>query len=292
VFFASFGWGSGGVVTRMALDDGATPYEVALVRAALAGVGVILYLAIRGRLRRPGLVALKVGVVMSVTNMAMPFILSNIALLHASAGFVALPAALIPLMTAAMAHVFLPDERISVAKMVGLVTALAGVAVLLLSGDSGLAEGGRPLLAGALGLASVAVIAAGSVYAKKYAGRYGTLDVAALQFSLGAVFIVVAASFLDGGVGAGPVGAWPELVYLAVLATLVPVALFYWLIRHVTVTYASMIGYVVPLIAVVVGVIVLDEQVQPGIMIGGALILTGVIITDRLERRGSAAPAG
>ncbi len=288
MFFASFGWGSGGVVTRMAFDDGATPYEVALVRAALAGLGVILYLAIRGRLRPPGVVAVKVGVVMSVTNMAVPFILSNIALLHASAGFVALPAALIPLITAAMAHVFLPDERLSVAKVVGLVTALAGVAVLLLSGDSGLAEGGRPLLAGALGLTSVTVIAGGSVYAKKYAGRYGTLDVSALQFVLGAVLIAVAAALFDGGVGAGPTGAWPELIFLALMATLAPVALFYWLLRYVTVTYASMIGYVVPLIAVIIGVIVLDEQVQPGILIGGILILTGVVVTDRLERKNPA----
>ena len=96
---------------------------------------------------------------------------------------------------------------------------------------------------------------------------------------------------MDGGVGAGPTGAWPELIFLALMATLVPVALFYWLIRHVTVTYASMIGYVVPLIAVIIGVIVLDEQVQPGILIGGALILAGVVITDRLERR-NPAPSG
>ena len=49
-------------------------------------------------------------------------------------------------------------------------------------------------------------------------------------------------------------------VFLAVMATLVPVALFYWLIRHVTVTYASMIGYVVPLIAVIIGVIARQDE--------------------------------
>jgi drug/metabolite transporter (DMT)-like permease len=53
----------------------------------------------------------------------------------------------------------------------------------------------------------------------------------------------------------------------------------------VTATYASVIGYIVPLIAVIVGVVLLDEQVQPGILIGGLLILTGVVVTDRLEQR-------
>ena len=70
-------------------------------------------------------------------------------------------------------------------------------------------------------------------------------------------------------------------------ATILPFILWYWLIRHVTATYAAATGYVVPLIAVIVGVVLLDEQVQPGIAIGGALILAGVILTDRLERRRS-----
>ena len=64
-----------------------------------------------------------------------------------------------------------------------------------------------------------------------------------------------------------------------------PFLLWYWMIRYVTATYASAIGYVVPLIAVIVGMILLDEKLQPGLVIGGALILAGVILTDRLEQR-------
>ena len=40
-----------------------------------------------------------------------------------------------------------------------------------------------------------------------------------------------------------------------------------------------------PLIALVGGVLLLDEQIQPGMLIGGALILAGVILTDRAQRR-------
>jgi drug/metabolite transporter (DMT)-like permease len=207
---------------------------------------------------------------------------------YASAGFVALPTALIPLTTAALAHVFLPDERLSLVKAAGLTVAMAGVAVLLLAGDSGLAEEeGRPLLAGMLGLIAVASISAGSIYSKRHAGRYGVLEVSWIQFLLGAALIAGAALVMDGRVGVGPTAAWPELGYLALAATIMPFILWYWLIRYVTATYAATIGYVVPLIAVIVGVILLDEQVQPGIAVGGALILAGVILTDRLERRRS-----
>ncbi len=70
---------------------------------------------------------------------------------------------------------------------------------------------------------------------------------------------------------------------MALATTVMPFLVYYWLIRHVTVTYSSIIGYIVPLVAVIVGVIALDERLQPGILVGGALILAGVVITDRLE---------
>jgi drug/metabolite transporter (DMT)-like permease len=290
VLLSAAGWGTGGVVTRLALDDGATPYEIAMARGVLAALLVFVYLAVRRHLHRPTAVVWRVGLVAGFANMAVPFVLATISLQYASAGFVALPAALIPLVTAALAHVFLPDDRLSVAKVIGLVTAMVGVAVLLLSGDSGLAEGGRPLVAGGLGLISVVTIAAGSIYAKHHAGRYGTLDVSGIQFASGAVWVALAALVAGDGLGAGPVESWPELIYLASITTFLPFTLFYWLIRHVTATYASVIGYIVPLIAVIVGVIALDEQVQPGILIGGLLIMAGVIVTDRLERRVTTRP--
>ena len=65
--------------------------------------------------------------------------------------------------------------------------------------------------------------------------------------------------------------------------------LYFWLIRHVTVTYSTIIGYIIPLVAVAVGVLVLDEELQPGILIGGALILSGVFVTDRIRLRRAAA---
>jgi drug/metabolite transporter (DMT)-like permease len=285
VLVASFGWGTGGVVSRMALADGATPYEIALARAVLAGIGVVVYLAVRRRLHRPDSVVWRVGIVMALSNLAVPFVLGNIALQYASAGFVALPTALIPLITAALAHVFLPGERLDVAKTLGLLVALAGVVVLLASGDSGLDVAGRPLVAGSLGLVSAITIAAGTIYAKRYAGSYTTLDVAGTQFVLGAIIVAAVALVAGDGVGTGPRASWPELAYLAVATTFVPFTVYYWLIRRVTATYASVIGYVVPLIAVVTGVILLDEQIQPGILLGGLLILGGVVITDRLEHQ-------
>ena len=70
------------------------PFEIALARGVIAGVGIVVFLALRRRLGKPLGVEVRVGVVMAVTNMAIPFVMSNVALQYASAGFVALPTAL------------------------------------------------------------------------------------------------------------------------------------------------------------------------------------------------------
>ena len=281
---ASLGWGIGNPIIRVVLDTGATAFEVSVYRAAIAAIVVLAYLGVRRSLR-PGVIAWKVGIVMAITNLAAPYLLTTVALQYASAGFVGLPAALIPLLTAAMAHVFLPGDRLSLAKVLGLALAMAGVVVLLTSGDSGLSEAGRPLLAGLLGLGSAVSIAVGSIYAKHHAGAYGTLEVIGLQFGMGAVGLAVASVVAEGVPAVPTAAAWAWLVVLGIFTTVVPFAAYYWLIRRVTATFASTIGYLVPLVTIVVGIVALDERLQAGIVLGGLLIIAGVGVTDRLEAR-------
>ncbi len=282
---ASLGWGTAGVATRVALDEAVTPYRLASYRSVLAVLAVIVFLMIRRRGLPRGGVVWRVGLVMGLSNLAVPFIFSNIALQYAGAGFLGLMTALIPVITAGIAHFTLPGERLSVVKMTGLLIGLLGVAVLLLSGDSGLTEGGRPLIAGLLGFGAVASISAGSIYAKHHAGSYEPLDVTGVHFGSGMVIIIVATLGVEGGPVAETAVAWSVLAYMALASTVLPMVLYYWMLRKISATYASLAGYLIPIIAVTAGVLVLDEQLQPGILLGGVVIFFGVLIADRAERR-------
>jgi len=281
---AALGWGTSGVATRAALGEGANPYEIATYRSLIGTVAVVGFLVVRRMGFPRGAIAWKTGVVMGVSNLAMPFIFSNIALQYASAGFIGLMMALIPLMTAVLAHFMIPAERLTIVKTMGLSVALAGVAVLLLSGDSGLAEGGRPVLAGLLGLVSALAIAYGGTYAKIHAGSYEPLQVTGIHFTSGALIIAAAALIAEGAPGGQTAEGWTLVAYMGLASTFLPFVLFYRLLRKVSATYASMVGYVVPLVAVIAGVVLLDERLQPGIIIGGLLIFAGVVLTHRAEQ--------
>jgi len=282
---ASLGWGTAGVASRAALDQGVTPFRLAGYRASLAVVVVLVYFAFTRRPLVRDRIALRVGIAMGTLSLAVPFLATTTALQYAGAGFLGLMTALIPLTIAAVGH-FLPlDEQLTGAKSLGLLFGFGGVAVLMISGDSGLVDGGRPMLAASLGLLAVTSISAGSLYAKFHAGEYEPLQVTGVQHAVGAVVIAVVALTFEGGPRVETVQAWSLLGYMAVFSSFLPMMLYYWLLRRVSATYAALAGYVVPVIAVAAGVVLLGEQLQSGIVLGGVLILGGVILTDRAERR-------
>ncbi len=273
------------VVTRVALAEGIEPLPIVAASSTVAALAAVVFALRQGQEQPFGRLEIRIGIVMSIMSVILPFLSRSFALKYASAGFVGLATALVPLMTAIAAHFLLKNERLNSATVVGLGIALVGVAVLILSGDSGIGEAGQPALAGVLAMVSITSVALGSVYAKRYAGQYSVLGVSGIQFSLGAVLAIIASLIVGGLPQNVSLLGWVSLIYIGLIGTFMPVALFYWLSRHVTVTYSTIIGYIVPLVAVSAGIIFLDEQLQIGIVVGGALILAGVLVTDRLRVR-------
>lgn len=282
---ASLGWGSAGVAVRAAFDEGVPPLAMVALRSVIASAAIFFYLVfIRGSVPR-GRDEWTMGLVMSLFNLALPFVLFTLGYQYASAGFMGLLAALIPITTALFAHFLLPDDPLYSGKVVGLVVAFAGVAFLSLTGDSGLEEGGRPLLALSLGVASVVCIGIANIYAKKRAHHYDPVEVTGMQFALGAVMLVSLAAVVEGYPSEITALGWVLVFYLALIGSVVPFLSYYWVLKHVSVTRAQIVAYLVPLVALTTGIVVLDEKLEIGIAVGGAMILAGVVITGAAERR-------
>ena len=287
VIAASFGWAFGGILTRAALNDGVGEWTMVAFRILLAAVLVGIVLLVR-RTPMPTRTVLRYGLVQAVFNLTIPYVLFTFAYGEASAGFVGLLAALIPLSTAAWAHFTLPDEPLTLPKAVGLVVAFTGVAFLLLSGDSGLSEGGRPAVAVGLALTAVAGIGFAGTFAKKHSGEYDPTTMTGLQFAYSSVWLLVAMFAIEGAPTDVSTTGWLLIVGMAVMSTFLPFMLFYWLLQHVSATDVALTGYLVPFIALAGGLIVLDEELQFGIAVGFTLVLIGLIIADRASRRGDA----
>ena len=282
---AAVGWGTGGVAVRAALADGVPPLGLAAIRAFMATAAMFVVLSALRRPWRRTAASLRLGVGLSFGNLVAPFILLTFAYRYVSAGYVGILLALVPVMTATIAHFWLKDEPLHRAKVLGLAVGFSGVLLLISSGDSGLEVGGRPFLAAVLAIGAVIAIAAANVYAKGESRTYDTLPLIAIQFASGTVILVLIALLFEGTPDAISAWGWTLLAYMAVAGTIAPNLLYYWVLRHVTSTQASMIGYLVPIVAVSTGMVFLDEQLQFGIVAGGIVILSGVVLIHRAETR-------
>lgn len=290
LFVASFGWASGGILTRAALNEGVGEWTMVAVRVPIAALLVGIVLLAR-RTPPPTPAVLRFGLVQSIFNLSVPYVLFTFAYGEASAGFVGLLAGLIPLSAAIWAHFRLPDEPMSVRKAVALLVAFSGVAFLLLSGDSGLSEGGRPALAVALGLTAVTSVGFSNAFAKKHAGTYDPVTATGLQFAFASVWLLAAMFVIEGAPTDVTGLGWLFITAMAFLSTFVPFMLYYWLLQHVSATDVSLTGYLVPFITLTGGLLLLDEELQFGIVVGFTLVFIGLVLSNRVSRRDAATVA-
>jgi len=193
-------------------------------------------------------------------------------------GLTAVLFSLFPLFVALLAHVALPGERLSARSGVGAVVAFLGVAVMF-SEDFRKLGGDHVLFGSCLLLLSPTVSAISSVTIKRWGAGVHPISLAAVPMGICAgVMTVLAALFeSDRPVTWGPAAAF-SLAYLAIAGSCVTFTLYYWLLRHVRASRVALLSYATPVIAVLTGVLLLDEPFTGRLAIGAALVIGGVAL--------------
>ncbi len=271
-------WGSAFPLMRFAVAA-IPPWWLASGRALLAAAAVALWLALRGRPVVPRGAMLRHALVLGTLNGWVPNILGSAAMARIDSASGALIQATAPLMVALLAAAALPAERPGPRTFAGLAVGLAGGAAIA---GPGVAEGGAGG-AGALLMLLVALsYASGTVYVR--AVRPGAADELAFgqQIAGGLAATLIAFSVDPGGPPAGAgFGPWAAVAILAVLGSAVPLTLFLALVQRARATDASMVGYLQPVCATLLGALLLGEQPEPRVLAGGAVVLAGVWLATR-----------
>lgn len=218
-------------------------------------------------------------VVLGVLNNAVPWTAVAWAQQSLPSGTTALLMALVPLSTLVVS-VLVGLEQITPLRLVGLVLSLGGVALIVLED---LDDIGRVIAMGTV-MAATFLYATGTVYAKrKVSGRVAPLSLAAGQVLATAVILLpitllVAPLPARGDLDAAIIGS---LLALGALGTGLAFLLFYTLVERVGATNATMVTYLVPVIAVIAGVLVLGEELGLIVLAGGAIVVAGIWLTQR-----------
>jgi drug/metabolite transporter (DMT)-like permease len=269
------------------------PFTLVLLRVTLAAGALLLFLAVRGELR---LDRALIGpfFVMALLNNALPFSLLASGQTVIGSGLASILNATTPIWTVIIAHLFTRDERMSPLKVTGVLLGFGGVAVMI--GADLLGQIGESLWA------QLACVAAGLCYALAgvYGRRFSRLGVSPITVSAGqltaaSLLLLPVALLVDRpwAMAMPSLGAWACLVALALLSTTFAYVLYFRLIASAGATNAVLVTFLVPVTAILLGVLILGEVLALRHLIGMALIGAGLAAIDgRLLRRRAPATAG
>jgi drug/metabolite transporter (DMT)-like permease len=280
-------WGASYLLIKIGIEGGMPAADVAWLRVALAAV-ILIVLA-----RRAGVLATLHGrwpwvIGYAVAEISIPFPLIALGEVHIASSLAAIIIASVPLIVTVLSLRFDPSERPTPMRALGLAVGFVGVIALVgidVAGSSAEVLGALAVLVGAVGYAI------GPMLVKL--GMDGIDSRAAMGASL-VIATVILAPFaaVDLPRRTPTVGAWAAVATLGVFCTAMAFVVYTVLVREAGTGRATIITYVNPLVAVVLGVTLLGERPGPGALAGLVMILAGSWLSTggRLPPRGPQRP--
>ncbi len=278
VLLTVLGWSFNFIIAKITLSY-INPFALTSFRIELSGLLMVpIYFAQprRSRLNRKDLWTF---VVLGFWGVAVNRGLFIVGLNYTTAAHSALIVASGPILVLLLARAY-KLEKITRAKITGMATCFAGVAILV-AGDelhrhAGTWIGDLIALGGTCGFALYTVLA------KRVARQYDTISMNTFCNLAGAIFLfpltVHEAARLDwSAVGAA---GWLGLAYTVLVSSIGAYLIFFWALAHLPASRLAVFTYLETPIAALLAVVILGESPTLALLIGGGLILLGVYLAE------------
>jgi drug/metabolite transporter (DMT)-like permease len=269
-------WGIPYLLIRIAVEE-ISPAVLVLARTGIASAILLPFALARVDLR-PILARWPWLVAFAAVEIAVPWVMLGSAEQHVSSSLAALLIAGVPLVGVAFALVTRGTDRMDRLGIVGLLIGLVGV-VAIAGADFEASD--------ALALAQIAVVvvgyAVGPAILVRRLGGLSSLGIMALSLALTAVVFVPIAA-LDWPASAPSPDTIVSVALLATICTAAAFLVFAALIKEIGPVRATVITYVNPAVAAVLGVLILREDFTVPMGIGFALVIAGSMLATRRPR--------
>ena len=177
------------------------------------------------------------------------------------------------------------EESLSGRKLAALALAVGGVALVV---------GGNTASLDLAGVGLVLLAALG--YAGYITGSRAALASIRADLLAGTAMVATTAAFLGFGLATGrlfvPSGEtqWLVIIGIAVVGTAAPIFLYVSGLDRIEASHASILGTAEPVVTVLLGAVLLDERLTPGLLVGGALVLAGITLIQTAVAGDTRAP--
>ena len=279
------------VATRKVVGDVA-PLNLAFLRYALGGVflAAMVSLLRPGALRIPKIELPRVAL-LGILMYALFPVLFNTSLRYTTASRGAVILALMPLFTAVLGA-FARSEQLRPLQWLGVLLSILGVATVFGENGLGLGDGRDAMIGNALMVVAALTGAIYSVKARPILRQFGAPPITAMAMLCGAALLLLPALSRDvtGEIAAASNQARALVFYLAIPAGAIGFFLVSLGLSRLSATQSALYINLNPVIATILGALLLDETLTPWFGLGFVLVISGLLLAN-LPRRGPQ-PAG
>jgi drug/metabolite transporter (DMT)-like permease len=274
-------WGSAFAVVKVGLDF-SPPVLFAGLRSLLGGLAMVAVAFLWGgnpNLRRDWPVFL----LLALFNVVVFIGLQTYAILHLPSGSAAVLVYLQPILVGLLAWLIL-GEPLTAAKLAGLLLGFSGIVAVSAGSFSG-SVGALSPLGVTLGATSALCWALGTVFFKKYEARVSTLWAVALPFVAGGLMLTAVGLVVEDWGSITWTGTFvSSMLYSGVIGISLAWVIWFALVRAGEASRVASYIFFVPLTAVLIGVLFLDEPLGYTLLVGAAFVVSGIYLVNRQPR--------
>jgi len=273
-------WGGSFFFVGVAVKE-LPPLTIITLRVAIAALALLLFLQVTGKtlpLRREVVTAF-FG--MGFLNNVVPFFLIAWAQGQIASGLASIFNATMPLFTVVVAHFLTADEKLTPLRIAGVVLGIAGVIAMI--GPELLSSSSNNTIAQIAILAAALSYALASIYGRRFK-KLGVSPIATAtgQVSASTLMLIPLMLFVDQPwtLSMPSLETWAAVVALAILATSLAYILYFRILASSGATNLSLVTFLIPVSAIILGTLFLNETLQTKHFIGMALIGAGLAAID------------
>lgn len=277
-------WGSTWIAIKISLVD-MTPLLSSGIRFVIAGGMLFAIIKIKKfplNLNKP---AVKLYMTMSLFSFVFPFALVYWGEVHVPSGLASVLFAIYPFCIAIISYFFLKNENIGLLKILGIISGFTGIVILFYDSIAG--ESNFNLLGMGAIILSALLQAIMAVAIKKWGKELHPVSMNFIPMLAAGFLLLISAYFLEDLSKARLTeNSLLAILFLAFFGSVVSFSAYYWLLKRISIVLLSLVTFITPIIALLIGWVFGNEILTTNHLIGSGVILGGLLISAFDSARG------
>lgn len=273
-----FIWGSTWLAIRISLES-FTPFLSGGLRFLIASFAIFLLMKSRNIKLQTDKLSIRLYLLMGFLSFVIPFGLVYWAEQFVPSGLASVLFAVYPFFVAIFSYFMIPNEEIGKFKIIGMLLGFSGIIIIFSDTFS--------LKISDYLLGMLAVVLSGIMQAfiavtlKKHGKHLNPLSMNFIPMFIGGVFgILIGVSFEDISKINFRMDAIIAVFYLAIFGSVITFTAFYWLMKRINVIILSLIAFITPIVALILGWLFYAETFTERHLLGSSFVLIGILVAN------------